>query len=54
MEEAITISIEEYKSLLELSVRVNIFSVFVNKSEYDINREKCGIILGFEVGKKED
>lgn len=45
----ITISIEEYKKLLENAVRVEVFSKFVNESKYDIGKEECGMYLGFEV-----
>lgn len=54
MEEKITISVEEYKKLLEESVRVKIFADFVNSSKYSIDREDCGKYLGFEVVKVED
>lgn len=54
MEEKITISVEEYKKLLEMSVRVSVFADYVNQSKYSINREDCGRFLGFEVVKEED
>lgn len=50
----ITISVEEYKRLLELSVRVGIFADNVNESRYSIGREECGQYLGFEVCKHDD
>jgi len=54
MEEKITISVEEYKKLLEMSVRVSVFADYVNQSKYSIYREDCGRFLGFEVVKEED
>lgn len=50
----VTITTEEYKKLLEASVRVRIFADFVNGSKYSIDREDCGRFLGFEVVEKED
>lgn len=55
MGENITITVEEYKKLLEASVRINAFADFVNREKYNINREDCGKYLGFEVAEnKED
>lgn len=48
-ERNITIPVEEYKKLLETSVRINLFADFVNQSKYSIGREDCGRFLGFEV-----
>lgn len=53
-ERNITIPVEEYKKLLEASVRINLFADFVNQSKYSIDREDCGRFLGFEVVKIED
>lgn len=53
-ERNITIPVEEYKKLLEMSVRVGVFADFVNGSKYSIEREDCGRFLGFEVVKEED
>lgn len=53
-ERNITITMEEYKKLLEASVRVSVFSDYVNQSNYSIDREDCGRLLGFEVVKMED
>lgn len=50
----ITISVEEYKSLLEASVRVRLFADFVNNEKYSISRAECGQYLGFEVKKLDD
>ena len=50
----ITISVEEYKRLLEVSVRVGIFADYVNESKYSVGREECGLYLGFEVRKHDD
>lgn len=48
-EKTITISVEEYKKLLESSVRIVVFADFVNGSKYDIDRDDCGKFLGFKV-----
>jgi len=53
-ERNITITTEEYKKLLETSVRVGAFVDFVNDGKYSIDREDCGRFLGFEVVKMED
>lgn len=53
-EKTITIPVEEYKNLFEASVRISAFADFVNRSEYNIDREDCGKFLGFEVVKRED
>lgn len=53
-ERNITIPVEEYKKLLTASVRVSVFSNYVNQSKYSIDREDCGRFLGFEVVKEED
>lgn len=51
--EQITISTEEYKTLVEKAAvsetRLKAFSEFVNSTKYSIDREMCGILLGFEV-----
>lgn len=54
MGETITIPIEEYKKLLEVSIRIVIFSDFVNGSKYSIDREDCGKFLGFKVIEHEE
>ena len=53
-ERNITITTEEYKKLLEESVRVSVFADFVNSSKYSIDQEECGRFLGFGVVKAED
>lgn len=53
-EKMISIPVEEYKKLLETSVRVSIFADFVNGSKYSIEQEDCGRFLGFEVVKEEN
>lgn len=53
-EKTITISVEEYKKLLAASVRISIFSDFVNGSKYSIDREDCGKFLGFNIIKQKD
>lgn len=45
----ILIPIEEYKELLKNTIRIEIFSKFVNSKEYSVSREECGSYLGFEV-----
>lgn len=52
--ETITISMEEYKKLLETHTRVEIFKTFVNKEKFNIDRKDCGTFLGFEVSNGED
>lgn len=53
-EKIIAISVEEYKKLLEASVRIGAFADFVNGSKYSIDREDCGKFLGFEVLENEE
>lgn len=53
-EKTITISVEEYKKLLEASVRISVFADYVNDSRYSIDREDCGKFLGFEVVEHEE
>lgn len=50
----ITIPVEEYKKLLTATIRIDIFSHFVNGSKYSIDREECGRHLGFEVKENEE
>lgn len=45
----VTISLEEYKNLLECSIRIKVFADYVKKEKYSINRDVCGHYLGFEV-----
>ena len=49
----ITITVEEYKSLLETSVRVGMFIDFVKGERFSIGREECGRYLGFEVENRD-
>lgn len=51
--ETITIPMEEYKRLLETHTRVEVFKAFVNKEKYNIDRQECGVFLGFEVANGE-
>ena len=53
-ERNITIPVEEYKKLLEMSVRVDLFVDYVNRSKYSIDREECRRFLGDKVNKEED
>lgn len=52
MENTITITVEEYKKLLEVSIRIDAFSSFANQEKYSINKEDCARFLGIEI--KED
>lgn len=45
----ITLELKEYKSMLEMVVRLEAFSDFVRKSEYSIDRESCALYLGFDL-----
>lgn len=54
MGENICIPTEEYKKLLENSVRIKVFADYVNSNKYSIEREDCGKFLGFEVVTLED
>lgn len=49
MDGNITIPLDEYRRLLLKEAAIDSFSKFVNISEYDISREICGVLLGFEV-----
>lgn len=53
-EKMITIPVEEYKKLLETSVRVGVFVDYVNQSKYSVGREECRRFLGPEIVKAED
>ena len=53
-ERNITITVEEYKKLLEMSVRVDLFVDYVNRSKYSIDREECRRFFGDKVNKEED
>ncbi len=53
-EKTITITLAEYKKLIEESVRIKIFSEFVRTTKYSIERVDCGAMLGFNVDEKED
>ncbi len=53
-EKMITIPVEEYKKLLETSVRVGVFVDYVNQSKYSVDREECRRFLGPEIVKEED
>lgn len=49
----ITISKQEYKEMLEASIRIQLFAEFLNSNNH-ISREECGNYLGFIVTNKED
>lgn len=53
-EKLITIPVEEYKELLKMSARVELFAEFVNREGSLIYRKDCGKFFGFEVVKDED
>ena len=50
----ITISVEEYKNLLECKVRSELFAHFVNNEKYSIDRETCASYIGFDLKEKKD
>ena len=50
----ITISVEEYKNLLECKVRSELFADFVNNEKYSIAREDCASYIGFDLKVKKD
>lgn len=50
----ITISVEEYKKLIAISVRVEVFAAYVNSERYAVSREDCGSYLGFKVSGYDD
>lgn len=51
----IPVPVDEYRKLLEASVRISVFADFVNREKYHVDREDCGKYLGFEVVEhKED
>ena len=49
MQETVTITTEEYKSLVEAKARLKVFSEYVNKESYSIGRDMCATLLGFEL-----
>ena len=48
----ITISLEEYKSLLDMQTRVNVFAEHVKNEKY-IEKEDCAKFLGFSLKNNE-
>ena len=50
----ITISVEEYKNLLECKVRSELFADSVNKENYSIGRYDCASYIGFDLKEKKD
>lgn len=48
----ITIPTEEYKNLVKLQARVEVFAEYVNAEKYSISREECAKFLGFELEKE--
>ena len=50
----ITIPTEEYKNLVKLQARVEVFAEYVNAEKYSISREECAKFLGFELEKNDD
>lgn len=50
MEEGkVIISIEEYKKLIKIQARLDMFADFVNNEKYSIDRKECAMYLGFEL-----
>lgn len=47
--ETITISREEYKNLIKMQARIEVFAEHVNAAEYSISRKECATLLGFEL-----
>ena len=47
------ITLEEYKKLLEASIRISVFADYVNSSKYSIDRENCGKFFDFTVTKED-
>lgn len=54
MEGTITISVKEYRDLVEAAVRIKVFENFVNGNKYSIERWECARFFGFELKEKED
>lgn len=50
----ITISVEEYKKLLECKLRSEFFADFVNNEKYCIDRKTCASYIGFDLKEKKD
>lgn len=50
----ITIPTEEYKNLVKLQARVEVFAEYVNTEKYSISRGLCAKFLGFELEKNND
>ena len=50
----ITITAEEYKNLIKIQARVEVFAEYVNASRYSVGREECATFLGFELVKIDD
>ena len=50
----ITISVEEYKNLLECKLRSELFADFVNNEKYSLYRETCASYIGFDLKEKKD
>lgn len=50
----VTITMEEYKKLLEAQIRIKVFSEFVSSEKYAIERRQCAGLLDFELAETED
>lgn len=48
-ESQITISVEEYKELIRLQIRAELFEEFVKKQRFSIGRNECAEFFGFEL-----
>ncbi len=44
----ITIPTEEYKELVKIQARVEIFEQFVNSKKHSVDKEECAMFLAFK------
>lgn len=51
---SITISMEEYKELIQTKVRIDVFAKYVNSAEYSIGRRTCSNFLGFDLNESKE
>lgn len=49
----VTFTFEECRKFIEASVRIEVFSKFVNEHDGDISREDCAEYLGFQLESPE-
>ncbi|MCI9591625.1 MAG: hypothetical protein HFG42_13970 [Lachnospiraceae bacterium] len=50
----ITIPTEEYKELVKIQARVEVFKEFVNSKKYSVDKEECAAFLGFKLKNQEE